>query len=82
MNFHQTKYGQRFFDHQLPKLTNALETIAAALEKKQAPAQLTAEVPSFFWWMYIMAVWNRMRYSPTSQKQSRWIVLWKQPMPH
>ena len=32
--FHETTYGKRFFDSQLPKLIKALERIADALEKQ------------------------------------------------
>ena len=32
--FHETQYGKRFFDSQLPKLIKALERIANALEKQ------------------------------------------------
>ncbi len=31
--FHETQYGKRFFDGQLPKLIKALERIADALEE-------------------------------------------------
>lgn len=41
MNLHETKYGQRFFDHQLPALTNALVKIAAALSKKPQTVHLS-----------------------------------------
>lgn len=33
-NFHETMYGKRFFDGQLPKLITTLERIADALEKQ------------------------------------------------
>lgn len=33
--FHETAYGKRFFGIQLPKLTEALERIAQALERKE-----------------------------------------------
>ena len=33
MKFYETMYGKRFFDNQLPKLINALERIANALEE-------------------------------------------------
>ena len=32
--FHETMYGKRFFDSQLPALIKALERIAKALEKQ------------------------------------------------
>lgn len=32
---HETMYGKRFFDSQLPALIKALERIAKALEEKQ-----------------------------------------------
>lgn len=34
MQFHETQYGKRFFDSQLPKLIKVLERIATALEKQ------------------------------------------------
>lgn len=33
-NFHETSYGKRFFDSQLPKLIKELGRIADALEKQ------------------------------------------------
>lgn len=33
--FHETVYGKRFFDSQLPALIKALERIAKALEKQE-----------------------------------------------
>lgn len=33
--FHETAYGKRFFGSQIPKLTEALERIAQALERKE-----------------------------------------------
>ena len=35
MQFHETGYGKRFFDGQLPALIKALERIAKALESKE-----------------------------------------------
>lgn len=35
--FHETVYGKRFFESQLPKLIKALERIADALEKQNEP---------------------------------------------
>ena len=35
MQFHETVYGKKFFEGQLPKLINALVRIAYALEEKQ-----------------------------------------------
>lgn len=32
--FYQTGYGKRFFDAQLPRLINAIERLAAAVEKQ------------------------------------------------
>lgn len=32
--FHETQYGKRFFDSQLPRLIKSLERIANALEKQ------------------------------------------------
>ena len=32
--FHETQYGKRFFDSQLPKLIKTLERIADVLEKQ------------------------------------------------
>ena len=39
--FHETQYGKRFFDSQLPKLIKVLERIADALE--EANKQKTKE---------------------------------------
>lgn len=38
--FHETVYGRNFFNHQLPKLTVALERIANALEKQERIVQI------------------------------------------
>lgn len=35
VQFHETIYGKRFFDSQLPALIKALERIAKALEKQE-----------------------------------------------
>ena len=43
MQFHETVYGKRFFDSQLPKLIKALERIADALEKMQEPLIIEEE---------------------------------------
>lgn len=48
MNFHETKYGARFFDGQLPKLISALESIAAALKTPIPVYQLKSELPEDF----------------------------------
>lgn len=37
MQFHETGYGKRFFESQLPKLIKALERIADALENEKKP---------------------------------------------
>lgn len=39
MQFHETPYGKRFFDSQLPKIIKALERIADALEKANEPKE-------------------------------------------
>ena len=36
MNFHETKMGRAFFEHQLPQLTHAIQALTAALNR---PAQ-------------------------------------------
>jgi hypothetical protein len=43
MEFHETGYGRRFFDSQLPMLIGALERIADALEKADRHAPLSPE---------------------------------------
>lgn len=48
MNFHETRYGARFFNGQLPKLISALEGIAAALKTPAPVYQLKAEIPEHF----------------------------------
>ena len=48
MNFHETRYGARFFDGQLPKLISALEGIATSLKAPTPVYQLKPEVPENF----------------------------------
>ena len=44
MQFHETGYGKRFFDQQLPALTKALNRVADVYEKKQNAAEHTVFV--------------------------------------
>lgn len=45
--FYETIMGKRFFEHQLPKLTEALNRIAAAAERKTTPTKtISLSVPS------------------------------------
>lgn len=48
MNFHETRYGAKFFDGQLPKLITALEGIAEALRTPTPVYQLKTELPENF----------------------------------
>lgn len=48
MNLHETKYGQRFFDYQLPKLITALESIATEMAKKPPTIRLPVDIPADF----------------------------------
>lgn len=48
MEFYQTNGGKRFFEVQLPKLIRALEDMTEALNRKQAPVVLPAEVGDDF----------------------------------
>lgn len=48
MNFHETRYGARFFDGQLPKLISALEKIATALNTPAPVYQMKSELPEDF----------------------------------
>lgn len=48
MQFHETRYGVRFFDGQLPKLIEALTDIAAALKAPKPVYQLQQAVPEDF----------------------------------
>ena len=48
MEFYQTNGGKKFFDVQLPKLIRALEAVTEALNRKQAPVVLPAEVGDDF----------------------------------
>lgn len=43
MNFHETQYGRCFFGGQFPKLINALEAIATAMEHKTLSVQNLAD---------------------------------------
>lgn len=44
LQFHETGYGKRFFDQQLPALTKALNRVADVYEKKQNAAEYTVFV--------------------------------------
>ena len=44
MQFHETVYGKRFFEQQLPALTKALNRVADVYEKKQNAAEYTVFV--------------------------------------
>lgn len=48
MEFYQTNGGKKFFEVQLPKLIRALEDVTEALNRKQAPVVLPAEVGDDF----------------------------------
>ena len=48
MEFYQTNGGKKFFEVQLPKLIRALEDMTEALNRKQAPVVLPAEVGDDF----------------------------------
>ena len=53
MNFHETTYGRRFFDAQLPHLIKALERIADGLAHTEtAPPQGIAPDPNFLHDLY------------------------------
>ena len=43
MNFYETKMGRTFFEHQLPQLINAIQTLAAALDKPAQQVTLPVE---------------------------------------
>lgn len=48
MQFHETPYGARFFNGQLPKLIEVLSNIASALKAPKPVYQLQPEVPKDF----------------------------------
>lgn len=48
MQFHETRYGAKFFDGQLPKLITALTDIALALKAPTPVYQLRPEIPENF----------------------------------
>ena len=53
MNFHETTYGRRFFDAQLPHLIKALERIADGLPHTEtAPPQGIIPDPNFLHDLY------------------------------
>jgi hypothetical protein len=41
--FHETGYGRKFFDHDLPELTRQIKRVADCLEKQAAPVQSHSE---------------------------------------
>lgn len=48
MNFHETKSGRIFFEHQLPALITALKDIAMTMQRKQQKVQIPVDVPPNF----------------------------------
>lgn len=65
MNFHETRYGARFFDGQLPKLISALEGIASALNKPTPVYQLKPDLPEGF-----LAELYHGNYDPSSGRNN------------
>lgn len=65
MNFHETRYGARFFDGQLPKLISALEGISSALKAPTPVYQLKEEVPEGF-----LADLYHGNYNPSSGRNN------------
>lgn len=65
MNFHETRYGARFFDGQLPKLISALEGISSALKAPTPVYQLKPEVPEGF-----LAELYHGNYDPSSGRNN------------
>ena len=63
MNFYDTVAGRRFFDHQLPGLTKALQGIANALSRPQPVIQVPTEnlekfLHDLFYGEYEPNLWN------------------------
>lgn len=54
MNFHDTKMGHTFFEHQLPQLIQAIQTLTAALDKPVQSVVLPVEAdPEFLSRLYM-----------------------------
>ena len=43
MNFYETRMGRNFFEHQLPRLINAIQTLTAALDRPAQQVTLPVE---------------------------------------
>lgn len=53
MNFHETKMGHAFFEHQLPQLIQAIRALTAALDKPAQAVTLPVEAdPEFLSKLY------------------------------
>lgn len=50
MNFHETRMGHTFFEHQIPQLISALQELTTAISQEKAPPvfRLPVDVPSDF----------------------------------
>ena len=48
MNFYETRMGHTFFEHQLPQLINAIQTLTAALDRPAQQVTLPVEGDSEF----------------------------------
>ena len=54
MNFHDTKMGHTFFEHQLPQLIQAIQALTAALDKPAQSVALPVEAdPEFLSRLYL-----------------------------
>lgn len=54
MNFHDTKMGHTFFEHQLPQLIQAIQALTAALDKPVQSVALPVEAdPEFLSRLYL-----------------------------
>ena len=54
MNFHDTKMGHTFFEHQLPQLIQAIQALAIALDKPVQAVALPVEAdPEFMSKLYL-----------------------------
>lgn len=54
MNFHDTKMGHIFFEHQLPQLVQAIQALTAALDKPVQSVALPVEAdPEFLSKLYL-----------------------------
>lgn len=73
MNFHDTQMGRNFFEHQLPQLIEAIQTLTAALDRSTQTVTLPVEadpefLPNLYYGNYEAAIFVA---TPESREYTR-----------